>query len=144
MKPVLTELLNNDKNVRVIYKDFPIFGQGSQFASLAALAAAKQGKYIELYSALMKTHQSLNKNTVLGLAKTTGVDMVKLKTDMESAEVRDQLKNNSQLAEALGLGGTPAFIVAKTNGTEVKKAFFVPGSISGAALQNYIEQARKA
>lgn len=144
MKPIIAGLINADKNIRVIYKDFPIFGQGSQFASMAALAAIKQNKYIELHNALMNTHQPINKTTVLALAKGVGLDMTKLKTDMESSDIREQLKNTAQLAETLGLGGTPAFIVAKTNDGNVKKSVFIPGSVNGSVLQNYIDQLRKA
>jgi len=144
MAPVLSQLVKNDSNLRVIYKDFPIFGKSSDVAARAALAAQKQGKYKALHDKLINAKQRLSTQIVMQAAKSAGLDVTKLKKDMESPEIKAELKANMQLAEKLRLMGTPAFIIASTPNGQFKaggKSFFVPGAASEEALQDLIKQA---
>lgn len=145
MKPVIDELLKTDKNLRVIYKEFPIFGKSSEFASRAALAAAKQGKYEVLHQALLKTEKHLDEAIVLAAAKSAGLNMEKLKKDMDSKEITDVLTANRVLAEKLHLMGTPAFIIASTPNGHFKAdstPMFVPGAATIETLQDMIKKAQ--
>jgi protein-disulfide isomerase len=144
MKPVVNDLIKKDANLRVIYKEFPIFGKSSETASKVALAAAMQGKYAQLQEALLKIDKHLDDALVMQAAKDAGLNMTKLKTDMDSKAVSDALTANRQLAEKMHLMGTPAFVVLATPGGIFKadsNPAFIPGATSGEALQGLIDQA---
>ncbi|WED42281.1 DsbA family protein [Legionella cardiaca] len=144
MASVISDLIKKNNNLRVVYKEFPIFGKSSDMASRAALAAAMQGKYKEMHEALIKQDKRLNADIVMNTAKSLGLDMAKLKTDMESKTVTDALDANRQLAEKLHLMGTPAFIIAATPAGQLKEdttPTFIPGAASEESLQELIKKA---
>lgn len=144
MVPVINTLVEKNSDLRVIYKEFPIFGQDSEMASKVALAAAMQGKYTQMHDALLKLEGKLNEKVVMNAAKSLGLNMEKLKKDMDSKTVTDLLEDNRKLAEKLHLMGTPAFIVASTpNGVLDAKTqpTFIPGAASEQDLQALIKKA---
>lgn len=144
MAPVISELIKNDSNLRVIYKEFPIFGESSEKASRAAIAASMQGKYQAMHDALIKQESKLNDSIIDTAAKSIGLNMTKFKTDMTSQKVTDALSANRQLAEELRLMGTPAFIVVATPGGKFKSGStpaFIPGAASSETLQELIKNA---
>lgn len=144
MSPIISGLIKKDSDLRVIYKEFPIFGKSSDMASRAALAAGMQGKYLEMHEALLKVEKRLDNQIVMDTAKTLGLKLDKLKTDMDSKEVTDILEANRQLAEKLHLMGTPAFVVASTPDGQFKKGTepsFIPGAATEASLQELIKKA---
>lgn len=144
MSPIISELIKADSNLRVVYKEFPIFGESSDLASKAALAAAIQNKYMAMHEALIGQKGRLDEKIINEAAKSVGLDMAKFKTDMNSKAVTEALEANRKLAEKLRLMGTPAFIVASTpegifkEGTEVA---FIPGAASRDALKDLIKKA---
>ena len=147
MAPTISELVKKDKNLRVIYKEFPIFGKSSELASQAALAAAMQGKYMQMHEALLKVEKRLDTKVVMDKAKSIGLNMTILQKDMESKEVTDQLEANRQLAEKMHLMGTPAFVVAATPAGQFNaksEPAFIPGAASEEALQDLIKKASNA
>lgn len=144
MAPVISGLIKQNSNLRVVYKEFPIFGKSSDTASRAALAAAMQGKYMAMHEALIKQEGRLNDQLIMDTAKSIGLDVAKLKTDMASKAVNDALEANRQLAEKLHLMGTPAFIVAATQDGKLKegsKPAFIPGAASEESLQELVKKA---
>ena len=146
MKPVVSELVKDNKNLRVLYKEFPIFGKNSELASKAALAAAMQDKYLKMHNALLAQDKRLNEKTIMELAESAGLNMEQFKKDMNGEKVKQILKENRELAEKMNLMGTPAFIVASTPNGQFKKGSnptFIPGAASEEALQNLIKQAGK-
>lgn len=146
MAPVVDSLIEKDKNLRVIYKEFPIFGKTSEVASRAALAAAMQGKYKSFHEALIAKEKRLTDKEIFAVAKKVGLDMKKLKKDMQSKKVTETLAENKKLAEKMMLMGTPAFVVAKTpNGTYQKGSdpAFIPGAASEDTLQDLIVRMSK-
>lgn len=111
----LIKLTKADPNVKIILKEFPIFGENSLFTAKAAMASMKQGKYLEFHMALMKERQ-VTKDNVFKIAEKVGLDVAKLKADMENPDFDAALKTTSEIAQALGIEGTPGFIVdAKVN-----------------------------
>lgn len=144
MASIMDSLVKKDSDLRVIYKEFPIFGKSSETASRAALAAGMQGKYQQMHNALLETSKRLDDQVVMDTAKSVGLDLKKLKKDMDSKEVSDILDANRQLAEKLHLMGTPAFIVASTPGSTFKKGTepsFIPGAATEQSLQELIKKA---
>ncbi len=137
-KRAMTEvqaLLAADKNVRVVYREWPILGEGSVFASRAALAARAQGKYEAFHWALMGAKGRVQEASVLRIAKDVGLDIEQLQADMRTPEVEDHLARSMQLAEALGFNGTPSFVIGEA---------LVPGFVDQAQLQEIIDENRKA
>lgn len=144
MSPTLDSLVKKDSDLRIIYKEFPIFGKSSEMASRVALAAGMQGKYQAMHEALFKIEKRMDNQNVMDAAKSIGLDMDKLKTDMDSKEVTEILDANRQLAEKLHLMGTPAFIVASTPNGQLKagtEPSFIPGAASEESLQELIKKA---
>ncbi|KTD75246.1 DsbA family protein [Legionella waltersii] len=144
MSPTINNLLKKDSGLRVIYKEFPIFGKSSDFASRAALAAGMQGKYQVMHNALIETDKRLDDKVVMDIAKSVGLNLDKMKKDMDSKEVTDILDANRQLAEKMHLMGTPAFIIAATPDGQFKKGTepsFIPGAASEDSLRELIKKA---
>lgn len=103
-------LIESDGDLKVVFKEWPILGEGSRFAARAALASRRQGKYWEFHRALMET-RSVTEQTTLEVAERIGLDVEKLKADMDRPEIAAVIDRNMRLASALGIQGTPAFFV---------------------------------
>lgn len=112
----LKQLLAKDKKVRVIFRDWPIFGGASVNAALAATASKYQGKYVEMHDALMETPLPLTQEKIKAAAKKAGVEWNRLQNDIDdhSTEIEDLLARNDEQAQLLGLEGTPGFIIGNT------------------------------
>ncbi len=112
-QPVVEELLERDPNVRLIVKEFPILGPDSVTAGKLALAALEldRSKFGALHDALMAHQGNLTEGAAYGLAEDAGYDTDALRELVDSTEIDDRLQQNYQLAQALGLQGTPAFVV---------------------------------
>jgi protein-disulfide isomerase len=109
----VSKLLDQDKKIRFVFKDFPIFGKDSEGAARVAIAAKNQSKYWELHKALL-THNGTNSEAgALEIAQKLGLDMGKLKADMAKPEVQAEIDANHALADKLGINGTPHFIVGQ-------------------------------
>jgi len=130
----VTQLQQEDPNVRVVYKDYPILGEASVLAARAALASKAQGKHLAFHEALLASEEELTPETILALATAVGLDREKLHRDMESPSIQTTIERNRALARELGINGTPGFII----GTEL-----VPGALDLKDLKNLIEQVRR-
>lgn len=111
MAPLVTKAEAADPRLRVVYKEFPILGPGSVFAAKAALAAAKQGKYEAFHRALYQVRGHVDEAKVLEVAGTVGLDVARLKADMQDKGIYDELTKNEKLAETLHITGTPGFVI---------------------------------
>ena len=129
------ELLASDANVRVIYREWPILGEDSVFASRAALAARAQGKYEEFHWALMNGEGRASEASILKLARHLDLDVEKLQADMTSPAVEAHIAQSSALARTLGFTGTPAFIVGDRT---------APGMLSTDEITAMVAEARAA
>jgi protein-disulfide isomerase len=107
----VAQLVEKDKKVRVILKEFPILSKGSEEASRVALAARLQGKYWEFHRAMLESQGQANEASALRVAEKLGLDMARLKKDMASPEVKKEIDDTRQLATKMGIQGTPHFIV---------------------------------
>ena len=102
------------KDVRVVFKELPILdgrSKTSRNASIAALAAARQGKYTDMHFALMEA-SGLTEARIEGLAKKAGLDVEMWKTDMKDDALDEQIEDTFALARRLPeFGGTPYFVI---------------------------------
>jgi protein-disulfide isomerase len=129
------ELLASDANVRVIYREWPILGEDSVFASRAALAARAQGKYEEFHWAMMGLQGRAEEASILNAAAEIGLDVDKLRADMDAPEINEHIQTSMELAAALGFNGTPSFVIGEA---------LVPGFIKTAQFEGYVAAAREA
>ncbi len=129
----LIETIDKDGKIRLVLKEFPILGADSVVAARAALAADRQGRYREFHLALMTMPGEINEHSVLAVAGDLGLDIDRLRADMASPEIEEQISRTNALAQGLQINGTPAFIV----GTEI-----VPGALSMRQLMEIVDQER--
>jgi protein-disulfide isomerase len=135
--PAFARLIADDPGVRVIFKDWPVRGEGSRAAARAALAAAVQGRYLAFHQALMAAPGRLDAARLPGLAAAAGLDPQRLAAD----QVRDAVAIDAQLARhalqafSLGLKGTPGYIVGP---------WLYPGSLAGDRLTQALARARRS
>jgi protein-disulfide isomerase len=107
----LKKVLDGDKNVRFVFKEYPIFGGDSVVAAKIALAANMQGRYFDYHSALFASPGRITAAQAMQKAADIGLDMERLRKDMQSPEVTATLHENQMLAGELGVRGTPGFFV---------------------------------
>lgn len=134
MAQQLAELNKEDPDLRIVYKEFPVFGAASALAASAAMGAMRQGKYEEFHLALMGIRGAPSERTIFRLAQRIGLDAGRLRADMNSAAAQRVFQRNRQLAQELGIRGTPAFVI----GDQV-----IPGAIEINRLRALIGEQRK-
>jgi protein-disulfide isomerase len=110
MAPLMEKAEAADPQLRIVYKEFPILSAGSVFAAKAALAANKQGKYLAFHRALYQVRGQIDETKLLEVAGTVGLDIARMKADMQDAAVEHMLDKNNKLAQALHITGTPGFV----------------------------------
>lgn len=130
--PFVKALAAKDKMIRVIYKDLPVLGPNSDVAARAAVAARRQGKYSEFQDALFRSNGA-GAATVRSVAATLGMDYAALSKDMADPKVRSAIERTHTLADALGIDGTPAYII----GTQL-----IPGAVDAATLDQIVAEER--
>ena len=108
-------LLKDDPKLKVVLKEFPVLGPGSVEAAQVAIAVHMQDKtgkkYLEFHQKLLGGRGEANKARALAVAKDIGLDMARLDKDIASPEVKATLQESFKLAEALGLNGTPSYVI---------------------------------
>lgn len=110
MVPTVKKVLAADSNLRIVFREWPVFGEGSYFAAQASLASLDQGKYWQMHSALMSLKGRAVEATVLRAAREAGLDIEKLRADMDKPRVHEHIERSHELADHMGLAGTPSFI----------------------------------
>ncbi len=131
--PEVLSLVEKDKSLRLVMKEFPIFGGDSDYAAQAALASRAQGKYWAFHVAMLSHEGKLTRENVDEIAKAQGLDLDKLKADMQAPEIAQIIAANQKLAQDLNITGTPAFVIDKT---------VVPGYLPVDGLMAAINEVR--
>jgi protein-disulfide isomerase len=134
----MLELIKGDAKVRFVLKEFPVLGEGSMQAAQVAAAVRMQDKtggkkYLEFHQKLLSGRGQADKTRALAVAKEIGLDVARIERDMNGEEVKATLEESFKLADALGLNGTPSYVV----GNEV-----VIGAVGLGALKEKVNSAR--
>jgi protein-disulfide isomerase len=133
----MLELIKGDGKLKFVLKEFPVLGDGSVQAAQVAAAVRMQDKtgkkYLEFHQKLLGGRGPADKARALAVAKEIGLDVARIEKDMASDEVKATLEESFKLAEALGLNGTPSYVV----GNDV-----VIGAVGLNALKEKINSAR--
>ena len=135
VKPEMEALLAADPNVRVVYREWPILGDGSVFAARAALASRNQGKYEEFHWAMMQLKERAEEASILRTAEDIGLDVAQLRRDMNGPEIEEHIQTSMRLAQSLGFSDTPSFVIGDS---------LAPGLIQADQMIELVDQARAA
>lgn len=133
VKPEVKAMIEADPNIRLVYREWPILGDGSVFAAKAALAAREQGKYEEFHWAMMGLKGRANEASVLRIAAEIGLEIEKLRKDMDAPEVQEHIDTSMRLTRSLGFNGTPSFVIGDN---------LVAGFVKRAELEKRVAEAR--
>jgi protein-disulfide isomerase len=134
VEPAVEAILKEDPKLRIVYKEFPILGKESTFAAHVAFAVLKQGKYAQFHDAMMAAKGDITEDAILKIAAAAGLDIAKLKADMNAPEIDQIIKRTYDLAETLGVNGTPGFVIGDN---------LIPGAADLATLKEMVATARK-
>jgi protein-disulfide isomerase len=139
-KRAMTDMVDlmKDPKIKFVLKEFPVLGEGSTQAAQVAVAVRMQDKtggkkYLEFHQKLLGGRGAADKARAMAVAKEIGLDMARLEKDMASDEVKATLQESFKVAEALGLNGTPSYVV----GSDV-----VIGAVGLPALKERVNTAR--
>jgi protein-disulfide isomerase len=137
MAPELAKLTQEDGNIRLVLKDWPVFGDASVYAAKLALASKYQNKYAQAHQALIEADTKLTVDAVNNLLAKAGIDVAAATSDLQAHQktIEDLLARNSAQAEAFGFQGTPGFIVG---------TFRVPGVLEMKVFKQVVADARAA
>lgn len=139
MSDVMENIVKTNPNLKVVFKEFPIRGEMSEYAARAALAANKQGLYKPFHHDLMNTNEKLDKKTILAIAKRNGINITKLEADMQNKAIINHVEDNLKLGQELDINGTPAFVIAPANATNSDQLNTFLGAMSPSELQHHIQ-----
>ena len=131
--PTVADLRSADPALRLVYKEFPILGPGSVAAAKVALAAHRQGNYQKFHEQLMNHASPVDEAVAMQAAAAVGLDLDRLKRDMADPAIAEAIARNQARAAALGINGTPGFVLADQ---------VVPGAVDRATLEGLIARAR--
>jgi len=135
--PEIAKVVREDGKIRLVLKDWPIFGPISKSAAELALAAKYQNKYQEAHDALIGAKEKLSDANISELLTKAGIDAEKTRQDLQAHQktIADVLIHNNAQADAFGFQGTPGFIVG---------FFRVPGVVEMKVFKQIIADARAA
>jgi protein-disulfide isomerase len=131
--PEVMALIAEDDDLRVVMREWPILGPDSETAARASLAARAQGKYAQFHETLMAQPRA-NEAAIRRAAELAGLDFDRLQTDMRAPEVDAHIAQSHELAQQLGINGTPSFVVGDN---------LIPGFVEKAQLAALISKTRK-
>ncbi len=137
---LMNDLVKKDSDVKIVFRELPILREESEYAAEMALAAREQGKFLELHFAMLDASGVLTEKRVDDMAKKLGLDVAKMKASIETDNIPQMINDNHMMASALGVEGTPAFIIAAVDGSYVE---VVPG-FDANMVQEKIKEAKAA
>lgn len=135
----IAKLIEVDPKIKLVLKELPILSKASEEAARVALAAKLQNKYWPVHQALLSIKGEVNEQSALrALEKLPGgIDLAKLKKDITSDQVSGEIARVRELAQKMGIQGTPHFLVGD------RAIAGAPGNLL-AQIQGHVEELRKS
>ena len=130
----ITRLVAADPGLRVVYRDFPVLSPASEEAAIASLSAAQQGRYTRFHNAMFETPGKVGHERTIAMVRSAGLDELRTAKDLNAPALKAEIKKNLELGRALGLTGTPSYIV----GNEI-----LSGAVGLDALKSAVAKARQ-
>jgi protein-disulfide isomerase len=113
----MLDLMKTDPKLKVVLKEFPVLSEGSVEAAKVAVAVRMQDpsgkKYLDFHQKLLGGRGPADKARAMAAAKDAGLDTARIEKDIASPEVRATIEENFKLAEAMGMNGTPSYVIGK-------------------------------
>ena len=133
----MLDIMKSDPKLKVVLKEFPVLSQGSVEAAQVGVAVRMQDpsgkKYLDFHQRLLNGRGAADKARAMQAAKEAGLDTARIEKDIASPEVRATIEENFKLAEAMGMNGTPSYVIGKQ---------IVVGAVGVDALKEKIGIAR--
>lgn len=107
----LIDITRQNPELRILVIETPVLGEASEEAAIAALAAAKQGRYEEFHIAVMEHRGRLTPPVLTTIAEKLGLDLGHFSMNRQAPEIAASIRHNLALAEKIGLEGTPSFLI---------------------------------
>jgi protein-disulfide isomerase len=130
----MQQLISGDPKLRIVYREWPVFGEGSDFAARVSLATLRQKKYWQFHSRMMANRGRADQISAMRVAGDIGLDLDRLRADMERPEVEEHISMSFMLADHMSLSGTPSFICGDEG---------VFGEMTLKELQALVQRGRK-
>ncbi|WP_439533396.1 DsbA family protein [Polymorphobacter sp.] len=131
----VSKLIQDDKKVKVVFRDFPVLSPESEVAAMASLSAASQGKYLRFHDAMFKNGARVTRERTIATVRAAGLDERRTAADLNAAPLKAEIKRNLDLGRALGLSGTPSYIVGDR---------ILSGAVGLDALKAAVAEARES
>ncbi len=133
--PDIARLLQEDPNLRIILKEFPILSNESMEAARIAVAVSKQEDidYWTFHESLFTARGQVTGQVALDAAADLGLNPVSVELDASNEEVAEIIQRSYVMAQGLNISGTPTFII----GDEI-----LPGAVGYDALKERIDNMR--
>lgn len=137
---IMTEVIENDKNLRVVFKEYPVLGPDSIYAAKASLAALKQGrdKQTKFSESMMSASDPVSKDEILTLAEKSGLNLDQLKKDIGNSDVDQSIVENLKIGRTLDIQGTPSYVIGASGEEEVRT-----GVLEKDEVQDLIKKIRE-
>jgi protein-disulfide isomerase len=134
----MLDLINDDPKLKIVLKELPVLGPGSIEAARVAVAVRMEDpsgrKYLSFHQQLLGGRGSVAKERALMAALDQGLNLASLEHDMASDEVRTTIAENLKLASAVGIDGTPGYVIGNN---------VLLGAVGVTALKARIAAARR-
>lgn len=132
-KADIDRLLAEDPKLKLVWRDFPVLGPASDRFALASLSAARQGRYRQFLDAAFSMGGRLTEERLIQVIRRAGLNERQVAEDLKSPELRREIESNLDLGRALGLTGTPSYIIGNK---------IISGAVGYEELQAAIAEAR--
>lgn len=129
----VSRLLRDDPKLKVVFRDFAVLGPDSEAAAMASLSAARQGRYTRFYDRMFGTPGRPGREKLIATIRGAGLDEARTAGDLGNAALKAELSRNLALGRALGLTGTPSYIVGDR---------ILSGAVGYDELKQAVAQAR--
>ncbi len=129
------KLAATDSRVRIVYRDFPVLSPASNEAAMASLSAAGQGRYERFHNAMFETPGKVSHERTVAMVRQAGLDEMRTAKDLSAAPLKAEIRKNLDLGRALGLTGTPSYVVGNR---------ILSGAVGFDALKAAVDEARAA
>jgi len=131
----INTLIEQDKNLKIVFRDFPVLSPESETAAMASLSAGSQGRYLKFHDAMFEGKGRVTQERIIATVRTAGLNEKTTATGLTAAASKAEIKRNLDLGRALGLSGTPSYIIGDR---------ILSGAVGIDALKSAVAEARAA
>lgn len=128
-------VLKADPKLKVVFRDFPVLSPASDEAAMASLSAAQQNRYAAFHDRMFATPGKVGREKTVRMVRAAGLDERRTARDLSAPALKAEIKKNLDLGRALGLTGTPSYVI----GNRV-----LSGAVGVDGLKQAIAEARAA